>query len=88
MTVTATMQDATLSRSPRDTSNFLVSLRGALTSARATLESWLRVAETRRHLARLDERMLRDVGFDPQLARREAAKPFWQPYTLVPHTER
>lgn len=31
----------------------------------------------RRGLARLDERMLRDIGVSPQEAAREAARPLW-----------
>jgi uncharacterized protein YjiS (DUF1127 family) len=41
------------------------------------------VYEMRRQLARLDDRLLRDIGFDPEQARREAAKPFWSPCTLT-----
>lgn len=33
----------------------------------------------RHRLAQLDDHMLRDIGLDPQEARRECAKPFWQP---------
>jgi len=36
-------------------------------------------AEQRRHLAELDERMLKDVGLTPDQAARESAKPWWQP---------
>lgn len=43
----------------------------------------LSIAMTRRRdrnrLARLDAHLLRDIGLDPQEARRECAKPFWQP---------
>jgi hypothetical protein len=42
------------------------------------------VAEARRELARLDDHLLRDIGFDPGEARDEAAKKFWRPYTLAP----
>ena len=34
--------------------------------------------EQRRHLAELDERMLKDVGITPRQAERESAKPFWR----------
>ncbi|HLQ17974.1 MAG TPA: DUF1127 domain-containing protein [Tabrizicola sp.] len=41
------------------------------------------IAVTRRRdrnrLAHLDAHLLRDIGMDPQEARRECAKPFWQP---------
>lgn len=33
----------------------------------------------RNRLAQLDAHLLRDIGMDPQDARRECAKPFWQP---------
>ena len=33
----------------------------------------------RTRLAHLDAHLLRDIGMDPQEARRECAKPFWQP---------
>jgi len=32
----------------------------------------------RRALARLDTRLLRDIGISAEQARREAAKPFWR----------
>jgi uncharacterized protein YjiS (DUF1127 family) len=32
----------------------------------------------RRALARLDARLLRDIGVSPEQARRETAKPFWR----------
>lgn len=34
-------------------------------------------AAQRRHLAELDERMLKDVGLTPAEAARESAKPWW-----------
>jgi uncharacterized protein YjiS (DUF1127 family) len=33
----------------------------------------------RRCLGHLDAHLLRDIGLDPQDARQECAKPFWQP---------
>lgn len=44
-----------------------------------TIALWSHRVRTRRELARLDDRMLRDIGIDPYEAEREAAKPFWQP---------
>lgn len=38
---------------------------------------WIRVARERRALARLDERVMRDIGIDPDAAAVEAARPFW-----------
>jgi uncharacterized protein YjiS (DUF1127 family) len=56
-------------------------------SVRAVFVQWLRLTTTRRELSRLDDRILRDIGFDPQEARLEAAKPFWKPYTLSSTSE-
>lgn len=56
-------------RAPR---GLLARLITALTVARQ------RRAE-RHRLALLDAHMLRDIGLDPQEARRECSKPFWQP---------
>jgi uncharacterized protein YjiS (DUF1127 family) len=53
-------------------------------SVHATVDSWRRRAEARRQLAQLSDRILRDVGFDPEMARREAEQPFWKPYSLTP----
>ncbi|HVO88315.1 MAG TPA: DUF1127 domain-containing protein [Casimicrobiaceae bacterium] len=49
---------------------------------------WLRRAHVRRELARLDDRLLRDVGFDPAQARDEAGRPFWRPCALVRSLDR
>ena len=40
---------------------------------------WLDRARQRRHLARLDDRMLRDIGLDRASIGQEIAKPFWRP---------
>ncbi len=40
--------------------------------------TWQERASDRRHLAGLDERMLRDMGIDPADAFEEAEKPFWR----------
>jgi uncharacterized protein YjiS (DUF1127 family) len=39
---------------------------------------WRRRARERGHLARLDARMLRDIGVTPSEAARECEKPFWR----------
>ncbi|MGH7004413.1 MAG: DUF1127 domain-containing protein [Alphaproteobacteria bacterium] len=39
---------------------------------------WIRRAETRRALARLDAERLADVGIGEAEARRECRKPFWR----------
>jgi uncharacterized protein YjiS (DUF1127 family) len=45
---------------------------------RETLTLWRDRARQRRHLARLDERLLRDIGIDRVDALRESRKPFWK----------
>ena len=47
-------------------------------SAPRTLMLWYERHRQRRHLARLDERLLRDIGIDRADAMREVSKPFWQ----------
>ena len=52
-------------------------------SLRAVFETmflWLALARSRRDLASLDDRALRDVGIDRATAAEEASKPFWQSY--------
>lgn len=41
------------------------------------VHQWMQVAAERRHLARLDDAMLRDVGLDRAVAKAEARRPFW-----------
>ena len=43
-----------------------------------TLAVWRERIETRRSLARMDARSLRDAGISPAAAAYEAGKPFWQ----------
>ena len=45
--------------------------------ARKTLASWRLRSETRRALARLSPHELDDIGLTPDVASREARKPFW-----------
>lgn len=42
------------------------------------LRTWRQRREARRELARLDARLLRDVGLDPDWVKRDARKPFWE----------
>jgi uncharacterized protein YjiS (DUF1127 family) len=39
---------------------------------------WRARARSRRHLLRLNEHQLRDIGIDRAEAAREASKPFWR----------
>ena len=43
-----------------------------------TLQSWYERSRQRRRLARLDERLLRDIGLDRVTAMEEISKPFWR----------
>lgn len=40
---------------------------------------WYGRWSSRRQLARMDDRMLRDIGLGPRQQVREARKPFWRP---------
>jgi uncharacterized protein YjiS (DUF1127 family) len=80
MTANLTLENAASSRS------IIVvdwPLARVLYAMRTTFVGWIRTSEARRHLDQLDDRMLLDFGFDPEDARREAAKPFWKPFTLT-----
>ncbi len=44
----------------------------------ATLLTWQRRAEERRHLATLDPRLLSDMGISEAAAAQESAIPFWR----------
>ncbi|MEM9592474.1 MAG: DUF1127 domain-containing protein [Pseudomonadota bacterium] len=48
-----------------------------LRHASALIEAWWRIARQRRALARLDDRMLRDVGLTREQVDREVMRPFW-----------
>ena len=45
--------------------------------ATGMLRLWSRKSKTRRHLAELDDRALRDVGLIRSEALRESERPFW-----------
>lgn len=53
--------------------------RLALGHGSAGLAAALERARQRRALARLDDRLLRDLGLPPHLMQRELSKWFWQP---------
>ncbi len=54
------------------------SLSSGLEFATDTLLNWLDRRAQRRQLARLDPRLLKDIGVSRTEALREARKPFWK----------
>lgn len=50
----------------------------ATTTGVALLRAWRQRARSRRDLAQLDARLLRDIGLERAVAMREACKPFWR----------
>jgi uncharacterized protein YjiS (DUF1127 family) len=55
------------------------SLRRALNFARAAIQKWRLRSRERAELAKLDDRMLRDIGVNRGDVWREINKPFWRP---------
>lgn len=51
--------------------------RRALRTPVGAIARWIELRSTRAALARLDPRLLRDIGLSEGLAQREAARPFW-----------
>jgi uncharacterized protein YjiS (DUF1127 family) len=69
---------------PRTIANILHNPLAVLPNTRLSLIdladlvlSWMEVARQRRHLASLDNRMLRDIGFSQADVDREISRPFW-----------
>jgi uncharacterized protein YjiS (DUF1127 family) len=48
------------------------------TTIMKTLTQWMARSVQRRHLAELDDHILRDIGLEYKQAIREADKPFWK----------
>lgn len=44
----------------------------------ALVKVWNQRVRVRRQLAKLDDHLLKDIGWTPSQARRETQKPFWQ----------
>ena len=71
--------------SEKSGSNFIASSRGAsqagfVTRLSDTVMTWLDRARQRRHLAELDDRMLRDIGLNRGEVETEISRRFWQTY--------
>jgi uncharacterized protein YjiS (DUF1127 family) len=78
MAATPLVEGAALARS----SHSPTPLGTAWAALRTTITGWLLASNARRNLEELDDHILRDIGLEPREARSEAAKPFWEPYTL------
>lgn len=57
-----------------------LSLRAVACAVLERIFVWVTLARSRRDLARLDDRALRDIGIDRATAAEEAARPFWHRY--------
>ena len=68
--------NAALARSPHRLA--AARLWTALTQASALIGEWRRRSRSRADLARLDLRMLRDIGLTPGDVLHEVNKPFWR----------
>lgn len=58
--------------------SFVQKVDGAMSATKSLLQRWVRNSTGRKELARLDARMLRDIGLEPFEAQREISKPFWR----------
>lgn len=68
-----------LSRAPSPGSGFGTALLAvALYAPARCVLHWLGLARERRHLARLDDRLLRDIGLTRADVAPEITKPFWR----------
>lgn len=67
-----------LLRIPRAGRSFGITFRAALYAAVQHVLHWLELTRGRRHLARLDDRLLRDIGLSRADIEPEIAKPFWR----------
>ena len=56
----------------------LLAISDAIRSMPTLLATWQHRARQRSHLARLDQRLLRDIGLSHKQVQDEVAKPFWR----------
>lgn len=52
--------------------------RGLFSKFTGTVSVWLARVDARRELAELSDRMIADIGINPEDVKREIAKPFWR----------
>ena len=71
--------NARITRQPVQRSAFRHRLKTMLKPVFTTLRHWRRRSRERAELARLDDRMLRDIGVTRCDVWREINKPFWRP---------
>jgi len=69
--------DICVRRKAAGVENVTSGLRRLFLAALHVLRHWRERSLQRRRLAELDDRMLRDIGFDRAAALEEASKPFW-----------
>ncbi len=62
----------------RRASGFRPGLGFSLLRISQTLKMWYDRSQERRHLAALDDHLLRDIGINRANACKEASKPFWR----------
>ncbi|UCH72846.1 MAG: DUF1127 domain-containing protein [Rhodospirillales bacterium] len=71
--------DSRLSHGFAGTTGLRPVIASLLSGARKMLALWYERSRQRRDLARLDDRLLRDIGLDRATVELEIAKPFWRP---------
>jgi len=69
--------DICILRKAAEVENVTSGLSRLFLAALQVLRLWRERSRQRRRLAELDDRMLRDIGFDRVAALEEASKPFW-----------
>ena len=77
-TLSSVREIARAEASPFTFGRAMALLAGAVAVGVDTLMTRAELARSRRQLAELDERLLRDIGLDRATARFEAGKPFWE----------
>ena len=66
------------SRAFSSTPSFWGRIVGVVTNLLTCLYVWQERAATRKHLAAMDDHMLKDIGLSHADVHRESRKPFWQ----------